>query len=757
MSSILEIKLLKCSLFVFMIFFLLCGKLAAQEASGWKTYTSKKKIIDAIVNDNKIWAVSYGGAFSFNITDSIYTELTRAEGINGIELQSITIDNRGKIWLGSQNGIIDVYNPNDGTNKTIYDIYNSNNIHKGINGFLVRGNSIITATDFGIVIFNDSTYNAIDSYLKFGYFSSKIKVTCCYYDSLLYIGTTNGIAIQKTGAVNLAAPESWDNYTTAEGLISNSINKITAYKNSITASTDAGISVFSNKRWSTLQGLSTPLNIVDIKASNDSLFVITDTAYYQFENGKMTQLFKYQSSFLNKILITGLSPWFSSKSGIIKYTNNIPQYFSPNSPAVNQFNSLAIDGYGNIWSSSGKDASGVGAYYYDGLSWHNVNTSTIPGFPSNAIYNVSAGLNNTMILGTWGQGFIVTDTTSKFKQYSYKNNSPMVGISIDPKFLVITDSKVDSKGNLWLLNFWSTDKKPLACLTKDSVWYSYPNYSDSTLSYGYEKIIIDQSDTKWYIFSGSSKGLFFFNENKTLGETSDDKFGNLTSLTAFDQKTVFSFVTDKRGELWIGTNNGLFILYDPSSVLTGSLQNTQINSVFSLRQYSISCIAVDALNRKWIGTHNQGLILVSPDGNTVLAAYNILNSPLLSDNILSLAIDDKLGTVYVGLDNGLMSFTTTAIKPNDDFLLFSLFPNPYLLASDGKDLNITGLVKESEIKVLNISGKVIRSLTTPGGKTAKWDGRDNNGSLVSSGIYIFAASDKEGNSIGLQKVAVVRK
>ena len=217
-----------------------------------------------------------------------------------------------------------------------------------------------------------------------------------------------------------------------------------------------------------------------------------------------------------------------------------------------------------------------------------------------------------------------------------------------------------------------------------------------------------------------------------------------------------SFVIDKRGELWLGTSLGVYVLYDPSDVLNYSLSSIKIENIFSLRQYAINCIAVDALNRKWIGT-SQGLLLVSPDGGTVLASYNTINSPLLSNQIISLAVDENKGIVYVGLENGLISFSTSAIKPNEDFSALSVYPNPFLVTNELKEITITGLVKESMIKVLNSSGKLVATIESPGGKTAKWDGRDLQHNLVSSGVYILVAYDKEGNSVGLQKLAVIRK
>ena len=46
---------------------------------------------------------------------------------------------------------------------------------------------------------------------------------------------------------------------------------------------------------------------------------------------------------------------------------------------------------------------------------------------------------------------------------------------------------------------------------------------------------------------------------------------------------------------------------------------------------------------------------------------------------------------------------------------------------------------------------------SPGGLVAYWDGRDDDGNLVSSGVYIVIAFDQEGNSVETGKIAVLRE
>jgi hypothetical protein len=129
---------------------------------------------------------------------------------------------------------------------------------------------------------------------------------------------------------------------------------------------------------------------------------------------------------------------------------------------------------------------------------------------------------------------------------------------------------------------------------------------------------------------------------------------------------------------------------------------------------------------------------------------------LLADVIRSIAIDENEGTVYVGTDAGLTSFDTPSIKPLDSFSELFVYPNPFLVENENGLLTIDGLIKDTQIKILNISGKLISEFSSPGGRVAYWDGKDIEGKLVNSGIYIIVAYDTEGSNVATSKVAVLR-
>ena len=724
-----------------------------QSLGGWQTYTEMKDV-EAIQPEPKgFWAASSGGAFFYNKDDQSYKALRKSNGLNGAQLTSTTIDSSGNIWFGSQEGIIDIYNPETNTIKSLLDIYNSNKNPKQINELVTIGDTIYASTDFGITLIDPEKLILYDTFFRLGTFPSNIRVNSILKAGKIYAATDYGVAVQKDGTINLSAPESWSVYQTADGLPSDKVEKLVKFNNSIIAATDKGLSSFDGIKWSPFLPQFNNTDIIDLLVSKDTLFISNINTVYAYSNGNLTNYLS-TSEKLTKIsyspelgLLAG-----SSTTGVIEKKNNTAFY--PNGPKANQFWGIDIDNSGNLWCASGVDVSGIGFYKYDGDKWTNYDKTNTPQIQTNAYFTVKS-FGSDVLFGSWGQGFLsITDNTYKvFNTY----NTEMQGIKEGTNFLVISDFGKDSKGNLWILNFAAADQKTLVMVTPDSSWYyfSIPVSSNQYIAQN-KGMVIDQYDTKWFYSQDKNRpGLFYFNENGTYSDAKDDISGYINGSNGLNSNTINSILVDKRGDIWVGTGLGVNIISNNGSVLS-SKPELSISTIFTLRQQTINCMAVDPINQKWIGT-NQGLLLVNSDGTSLLASYDSKNSPLPSDAIRSISIDDNSGTVYVATDAAITSFKTAAIKPQDSFTSLFVYPSPLILDGGNNRLTISGLVVDSDIKILSITGKLISEFSSPGGNVAFWNGKDMNGNFVSSGIYLVIASDKEGNNAVAGKIAVIRK
>jgi ligand-binding sensor domain-containing protein len=724
-----------------------------QSLGGWQIYTDMKNVTAVTANTNGFWAASSGGAFFYKKDDQSYKTLRKSDGLNGVQLNAVTVDKNNNVWFGSQEGIIDIYNPDDNSIKSLLDIYNSDKNPKQINELTAIGDTIIVSTDFGIALINPGKLVLYDTFFRFGSFPSNIRVNSTLKSGKIYTATDYGVAVQKDGATNLSAPESWNVYQIRDGLPSNKIEKIIKYKDSIIVATDAGMSYFNGTNWNSFLPQYNDINISDLLVVNDTLFIVNGNNVDAYYDGSVVNYLSGSVPLTKISYSTSLGLLIGSSSGVIKGKN--AAFLFPNGPYANQFYEIHIDARGNLWCASGSEPAGVGFYKYDGKSWQNFNMSNTPLLPSNGYWNIKS-FGDDILLASWGHGFLSIKNNT-FAVYN-TNNTEMVGTQKSQGgYLVISDFDKDSKGNLWILDYGAADGKTLIMVTPDSTWYyfSVPAFFNQYIEQNVG-LVVDQYDTKWFYSKDPNKpGLFYFNENGTYSKTSDDFSGYINQSNGLNDNTVNSLLIDKRGDLWVGTGLGVNIISNNGSVLS-SKPELSISNVFTLRQQAINCMAVDPINQKWIGT-NQGLLLVNSDGTNLLATYDSKNSPLPSDVIRSIAIDDNNGRVYVATDAAVTSFKTSAIKPQDSFTSLFMYPSPFILSGGNNQLTISGLVIDSDIKIVSITGKLISEFSSPGGNVAFWNGKDMDGNFVSSGIYLVIAFDKEGNNAVAGKIAVIKK
>ena len=739
---------------VLFLFFIILpiASILSQQATNWRNYTDMKNIIDVKSTNNGFWGASGGGAFFYNTLSDSFNILSKADGLNGGSLTSITIDKNGNVWFGSSNGIIDIYNPNTKNISTILDIYNnSERTQKSINFLKSIGDTIYAATDFGISLINPNDLTFYDTYFKYGNLSAYIPVNSITITNKIYACTDQGVVVQKEGSQNLSAPESWNVYTTSNGLPSNITFKVVSYDGSIVASTKNGLSKFNGSSWERFLPQLTG-NISDIISNGDSLIILNGKQIFSYKNGNLNSIYNSQIEITKLDVLNGTALLAATASGAMNI--NSGEFLYPNGPEANQFPALSVDNDGNLWSASGRDGNGVGFYKFDGQKWTNY-TSTNSAISNDDYFFIYSAPNNSTYIGNWGAGFArITDNNITLFNSS---NTDLKGITDNPNFIVVSSFASDSKENIWILNFWASDRNILSTLTSDSIWYSFKIPTANRVLLKQYSLVIDPYDTKWFISQDPSQlGLFYFNENNTLKETGDDISGLLTTSNGLNTNTVTSVVVDRRGDIWVGTSLGVNVITQTYTIVSSSKPQLSISSIFTLRQQSINCMAVDPLNQKWIGT-NEGLLHVTSDGTALIDAYTSKNSPLLSDIIRSIAIDPNSGTVYVGTDEGLTSFVTPSIMPKESFDQLLIYPNPFILKNDGKFLTVDGLIRDSDLKILTINGKLVAEFSSPGGRTATWDGKDLNGNLVSSGVYLVVAYDKDGNNVSTSKVAILHE
>lgn len=731
--------------------------------SEWENFTDLKSVTSIAYDETdwKIYCASRGGLFVVdNTSGTVVKKYTNLDGLININLTSLAIDSKRRLWIGASDGSISILDLGSSTWKYIFDIKNSSESNKIINRIIPAGNFMFVATGYGIQKISVASLNFIDApYYKLGSFPvNTIVYSLATKGDVLYAATKAGVAWANYVTANLNNPSSWSNYNNAP--LNAEVRAIESLGNLVFAGSDGGLNYFDGNNWLPYpNGNVSSLPIKDIDAVGDNIYFIGGNNVFYASSSNLSAVNTYLepanystlSHNSDLLPIAGLSD-----NGIRNV--NFPSFIFPNSPFTNVFSQVALDDNGNIWAAGGLGFNGF--YRFDGTNWENYNIATHPEIGSSNWFQKITYGNGTV----WAMGFgggptrIIGDQIVNFNV----TNSPLPGIPEDPNFCSSYGGAFDNNGVFWV-SFFSTNSGRSLYAFRNNEWIGIPNpsiISSSILS----QIAVDSYNTKWIVAAGTRSGVYFYNENGTIDNSSDDIFG-IYNLADFGSEitNVSYLIVEKNNEVWITTNNGVFIVANPLGAIQNPTQppRPQKLGIISgnLRvPFTENCVTIasDILNDKWIGTETNGVFHLSSDGSTLIQQLNTSKTPLLSNKVNTIAISPKTGRAYFGTQNGLSSYITDAVEPVSDFDEIKVSPNPFVTPSS-VDLKIDGLVENSVIKIMSISGDVFTEFDSPGGRIATWNGLNSSGEFAPSGVYVIVAYNKDGSKVGKGKVAIVRK
>lgn len=360
-------------------------------------------------------------------------------------------------------------------------------------------------------------------------------------------------------------------------------------------------------------------------------------------------------------------------------------------------------------------------------------------------------------VSTWGTGLLEYENNILKNQFT-EANSPLQTIIPGKPYVRICGLAMDNDRNLWITQ--TEVPGTLKVLKPDGTWIVNPLTIDApTIG----DIIITKSGIKWIVLP-RGHGLFVLDDNRTLSNFTDDNSKKM--LVTDSENKVISYVycitEDLDGNIWVGTDQGPVIYYNPDRVLDGDLKAFRIkiprNDGSGLADYmlgteSITSIAVDGANRKWLGTLSSGAYLLSPEGTVKLKNFNEENSPLFSNTIAGISVDDKSGNVWFATSKGVISIRGDATAGGDKFAGVYSFPNPVREDFAG-NVTITGLMRNTQIKITDVSGNLVYKTVSDGGE-ATWDLTTYNGSRVATGVYVVFCASSDGSQSAVTKILVI--
>ena len=353
----------------------------------------------------------------------------------------------------------------------------------------------------------------------------------------------------------------------------------------------------------------------------------------------------------------------------------------------------------------------------------------------------------------------------ELKNYWNKDNSLLQSATSSNRYVIIAGMCFDKEGNLWMLQTGTPDNS-LVELTKDGEWKSLPHQelmnTQSSL-FGLSRITEDSRGLLWFINAHWETPAFFSYDPSTDQIIINHRaFRNQDGIN-YSSYNPHDITEDLDGNIWLSTMDGPFML-EAANVNDNDAYLTQVKvprndgtnyADYLLSGVNIRSMVIDGGNRKWVATTTNGVYVISADNMTQVAHFTTSNSPLLSDRIESIAIDNETGEVFIGTENGLCSYmsdATNAVEQMEKDRVWA-YPNPVVRGYDGL-ITVVGLSFDADVKILSTSGQLVAQGRSNGG-TFTWNGRDRSGKRVASGIYMVAAATSDGKKGTVCKIAII--
>ncbi|HRR04500.1 MAG TPA: Por secretion system protein, partial [Bacteroidales bacterium] len=149
-----------------------------------------------------------------------------------------------------------------------------------------------------------------------------------------------------------------------------------------------------------------------------------------------------------------------------------------------------------------------------------------------------------------------------------------------------------------------------------------------------------------------------------------------------------------------------------------------------------------------------GAFLISANGTEELLHLNEKNSPLFSNQINDIIIDNTNGEIFFATDKGIISYRGTASEAKEDYNDVMVFPNPVRENYQGT-ISVSGLMYHSFCKIVDAAGNLVWQGFAEGGQL-NWNGKDFYGKKPATGVYYVFSSDETGKQRNVAKILFIK-
>jgi len=743
----------------------------------WRDHLAYNKGTDVVVAKNRIFCIADGNLFYYDTDTKELVRQSKTAGYSDVSAVAIDYDNASStLVIGYKNANVDIVQNEKIINIPVI-LKKQTTGNKTINNVTFNNGICYLSTGLGIIVFDVVKKEIKDTYTIDSLIQNVNEIA--FDNEFIYAATDIGIYKANKNNNFLASYDAWSKI--AGNYVGKNVTSLVVFSDSLVANYNAsGVNHFgiydkNNDVWLSYKP-DYPFPLYTLNATANELVACFEGGIVTYNSNRnivkvINQYGNAQPQYCVKDNQNNY--WIADKgNSLIKVTANsdIAEGFRPRGPFNNNSAQLKFSG-NNLWVSPGGAPAGNNTYTFCNLSiFKNNEWGFIPATkfsnaagPDNywdAMFVAPNKTNNTKgFVGSFGRGVAQVENDSVTKVYS-KNNSTLKEELNSGGFVRVGGMDYDSFGNLWVANSHVSDYLDVF-IAADSTWQSFQ--TRATAGPQIQNLIVSKTNKVWIL--SERNGLLVYDANNTFDDVNDDKeaiVGFEAGKGAIPGSEIRAVVEDLNGEIWIGSDKGISVLYAPDEIFGENRADAQQIKIdldgyigYLLESDKVKAIVVDDANRKWIGTENSGLFFISADGTKQLQHFTVDNSPLLSNSILSLALNHVTGELFIATDNGVMSYKSTATQGYSDKCNDVLvYPNPVKPNYTGT-IAIKGLLQTSNVKVTDAIGNLVFSTKTLGGQ-AIWDGKNMNGDKAEAGVYFVLTSNDDGTAGCSTKVVIVR-
>lgn len=771
----------------YLIFIFFSGFIWGQTdfSDSWEDFYSYNNVKDFIKVENKVYAIVDNAVFTYDVTTQEVEKLSSIQGLSGETTSSIYYsESLQRLVIGYETGLIEVVD-NEGKITIANDIERlSITGNKRINNITAYNQKLYLATPFAIVVYDLENLQFGDTYF-IGSGSSEVVVNQIeIFNETIYAATELGIF---SADVNNNSLIDFNNWTQPQGSLLGSFKAIASFNDKIY--TASGTNIYELTGSTSQQVKSTPQEVKNLIASNDYLTatmqnqaLIFDTSLNQVASADATPAHNLN---LNTAFAENQEIYLgTSENGILNRSFSELNYaeIHPEGPVSNDVFSITAQN-NNLWVVyGGYSAAFVPQQserpfsHFNGENW--VNTPYNSSFPARDLVHVTVDPENEnkVYISSWGQtdpgnlnstgGILVLENDEPVVFWN-QTNSGLESIVLnnlpDYRSIRVNGTAFDRQGNLWVTNALIANR--LKKRSPDGTWKSFDlNSLIDNNALGLTELMVDRTNTVW--IGTRRNGLLAFNEsgNRKKALKAEATKGSLPD------PNVRTIAIDRNNRIWIGTQKGLVVYTGGNNLFESSIYDANPVIIDDdgiakrlLDEQTVNSIAIDGADNKWFGTETGGVLGTNPSGQETLFNFNKDNSPLPSNKIVKVKVDDTSGKVFFATDKGIVAFNNNVAPFGDKLGEVYAYPNPVrknhnAVTIDGR--NGTHLPRGTNVKILDAAGRLVYETNVVEGQELKggkvvWNKTNLAGRQVASGVYIVLLTLPDASETATTKIAII--